>query len=142
MRQRFLFPSSFGRKKQALELAYYINKEYFLVFVQGGTLLSGQRTQSRAVQTGIIVPPGKQEIPINCVQASHHISSGASFKVDGYTPRKVMCALRTKNKSEVWNSVTCHSNECRSQAFRRNESNIKIIEALRRAAPDNLVSNL
>jgi hypothetical protein len=112
------------------------------VFVRGGTLLNGEGTQSRAVQTGIIVPPGKHEIPINCVHASHHISSGASFKFDGYTPRKVMSALRTKNQGEVWNSVSHYSDECRSQAFRRNETNPRVFEALRQVPADNLVSNL
>jgi hypothetical protein len=122
--------------------AKLINNTEQTVFVRGGTLLSGQGTQSRAVQTGIIVPPGKQEIPINCVHASHHISSGASFKVNGYTPRKVMSALRTKNQSEVWNSVTRHSNESRSQAFRRNESNPELCEILYDISTDNLASNL
>jgi hypothetical protein len=35
MRQSFSLSSSFGRKKQALELAYYISKEIFWGFVRG-----------------------------------------------------------------------------------------------------------
>lgn len=99
--------------------AKLINKADGPVFVRGGGILGGQGTQSRAVQTGTIVQPGKQEIPVNCIHATHGIRPNASFFLQGYAPPKVTASLRSRNQGQVWNSVQNYSSSAR-QAFHAN----------------------
>lgn len=94
--------------------AKLINKADGPVFVRGGGILEGQGTQSRAVQTGTIVQPGKQEIPVSCVHATHGIRTNASFFLQGYAPPKVTASLRSRNQSQVWNSVSDYGVQLRA----------------------------
>lgn len=97
--------------------AKLINKADGPVFVRGGGILGGQGTQSRAVQTGTIVQPGKQEIPVNCVHATHGIRPNASFFLQGYAPPKVTASLRSRNQSHVWNAVSDYGVQMRTSAL-------------------------
>jgi len=98
--------------------ARLVNLAGLPVFVRGGGILAGQDTQSRAFQKGAILMPGKQELPINCVHASHGIRPNAYFDFSGYAPRKVERALRNGNQNEVWNSVQASTIDMRQQALR------------------------
>jgi hypothetical protein len=121
--------------------AKLVNQSGKTVFVRGGAVLAGQGTQSRAVQTGTVVQPGKQEVPINCIHASHHIQAQANFNFQGYAPRRVEKALRQKNQGEVWGAVSSYHSSamCMSsmsaspQAFRSTLSSVR---------SDNLVETM
>ena len=78
------------------------------VFIRRGTMLKG-KTQHRAVVSSIVVAPLEEtSAEIRCIFASKGISSGATFKSAGYSPRKVMANLHN-DQSRVWASVSSYT---------------------------------
>ena len=92
------------------------------VFIRSGTILKSQGTQSRAVESSIIIVPKKeeskqdmpdapyivvsQEIPVRCIYASKGIHTGTTFSYGGDTPIEVRSALLSRSgQANTWRAV-------------------------------------
>jgi hypothetical protein len=112
------------------------NKSGFNVFIRKGTMLKGQGTQSRSPVNGIIVEPFKKyvPIPVNCIHASHGISTGAGFEAEGVAPQSIYQSLG--HQSSTWASINRYTSKLKSSMRER----APIPEArLMDVAEDNLV---
>lgn len=112
------------------------NKSGFNVFIRKGTMLKGQGTQSRSPVNGIIVEPFNKyvPIPVNCIHASHGISTGAGFEAEGVAPQSIYQSLG--HQSSTWASI----NRYTSKLKRSMRERAPIPEArLMDVAEDNLV---
>jgi len=113
------------------------NESGYNVFIRKGTMLHGEGTQSRSPIHGIIIEPIKKYIPmtVNCIHASHSISSGSGFKASGVAPQSVTQNLG--EQSNTWASIDRYTSKLK-RAYRaaapRNE-----VEHLMEIAEDNLV---
>lgn len=91
------------------------------IFIRSGTILKSQGTQSRAVESSVVVVPKEeknkqpnapeiivttQEIPVRCIYASKGIRTGSSFSYGGDTPIEVRSALLSKSgQGSTWKAV-------------------------------------
>jgi hypothetical protein len=91
------------------------------IFIRSGTILKSQGTQSRAVESSIIIVPKKeeikkdmpvpyivvsQEIPVRCIYASKGIKTGTAFSYGGDTPIEVRSALLSRSgQANTWRAV-------------------------------------
>jgi len=88
------------------------------VFIRAGTILKSNTTQSRAVETSIIILVKKEEnkkqkveVPVRCVFASKGISGGTTFAYGGTVPLEVRSALLSKKgQSKTWEAVDYATN--------------------------------
>ena len=92
------------------------NKSGYNVFIRKGTMLKGQGTQSRSPVNGIIVEPIKKfvPIPVNCIHASHGISTGAGFEAEGVAPQSVYQSLG--HQSSTWASINRYTSKLKRSA--------------------------
>jgi DNA-binding HxlR family transcriptional regulator len=116
------------------------NKSGKIVYVRKGTLLTGEGTQSRSPVFSVVLPPEKEfmEIPVNCIHASHGISSGASFKPKGVAPVSVYHSLGMQ--SETWQSIEEYTEKMKRSILGVGRSTPPEAEAMRNIAEDDLVS--
>lgn len=92
------------------------------IFIRSGTVLKSQGTQTRAVESSIIIVPKEekskqdipntqdkvvsQEIPVRCIYASKGIRTGSSFTYGGDTPMEVRSALLSRSgQANTWRAV-------------------------------------
>jgi hypothetical protein len=92
------------------------------IFIRSGTVLKSQGTQSRAVESSIIIVPQEekikhdipheqdkvvsQEIPVRCIYASKGIRTGSTFAYGGDTPIEVRSALLSRSgQANTWRAV-------------------------------------
>lgn len=104
------------------EIAHIIfeNEGELPILIEEGEIFHGQGTQDRiCISTIMVEPESQMEIPVKCVHAPHHLSSGARFKYGGKAGRHMLNKLRgmkysnaSMNKAaflidqrEVWNTV-------------------------------------
>jgi len=94
------------------------------VFIRAGTILKSNTTQSRAVETSILIikkeedKKHKMEVPVRCVYASKGISGGTKFAYGGTVPLEVREALLSKKgQASTWYAVAKETNY-RTQAMR------------------------
>ena len=107
------------------------------VFIRKGTMLQGKDTQSRSPVHSFIVEPSKLYTPItvNCIHASHGISTGSGFKAEGVAPQSV-----TQNLGEqgsTWASIDRYTSKLK-RAYRASAPSPEA-ERLMDVAADNLV---
>ena len=110
------------------EVAHIIfqNIGEFPILIEEGEIFLGQGTQDRICVATILVQPGDTvEIPVKCVHAPHHLSSGAAFGYGGKCSREMLGDLRTMKRSSaagkrgvstisqqrVWNKVATEAME-------------------------------
>ncbi len=74
------------------------------VFVRAGTIFTGT-TQPRAAQHSGVYQPGKEEVPVRCVQQTRGINSGSEMKFGDIAPMSVTMNLMAGSQSRVWESV-------------------------------------
>lgn len=74
------------------------------VFVRAGTIFAGA-TQNRAAQHSGVYQPGKEEVPVRCVQQTHGIHQGSEMKFGDIAPMSVTMNLMGGSQSKVWESV-------------------------------------
>ena len=93
------------RDTGSISIVEVSNKSGLNVFIRKGTMLHGEGTQSRSPVHGIIVEPIKKYIPmtVNCIHASHGISTGSGFKAEGVAPQSVTQNLG--EQSSTWASI-------------------------------------
>lgn len=117
-----------------------LNKSGKIVYLRKGTLLTGKGTQSRSPVFSVVLPPMKEfvEIPVNCIHASHGISSGASFKPKGVAPFSVYQSLGMQ--SETWQSIKEYTEKMKSTMLGVGRVAPPEAEAMRSIAEDDLVS--
>jgi hypothetical protein len=96
------------------------------IFIRSGTVLKSQGTQTRAVESSIIIIPQEEreedvkkgtkgapeiiitthEIPVRCIYASKGIRTGSSFTYGGDTPIEVRSALLSRSgQASTWKAV-------------------------------------
>jgi hypothetical protein len=90
------------------------------ILIEEGEIFLGQGTQDRICVSTMMVQPGETvEIPVKCVHAPHHLTSGAAFGYGGKASRPMLNELRsmktrsamhkapvsTISQSRVWNKV-------------------------------------
>ena len=92
------------------------------IFVRSGTILKSQGTQTRAVESSIVIVrkeeknkqgvPNEpdivvsQEIPVRCIYASKGIRTGTAFSYGGDTPIEVRSALLSRSgQANTWRAV-------------------------------------
>jgi len=90
------------------------------ILIEEGEIFQGQGTQDRmSVGTIMVEPQSKVEIPVKCVHAPHHLSSGAFFSHGGKASRGMLNELRSMkyanamqsipvssiNQNNIWNKV-------------------------------------
>jgi len=74
------------------------------VFVRAGTIFTGS-TQPRAAQHSGVYQPGKEEVPVRCVQQTRGINPGSEMKFGDIAPMSVTTNLMSGSQSSVWASV-------------------------------------
>lgn len=74
------------------------------VFVRAGTIFAGT-TQPRAAQHSGVYQPGKEEVPVRCVQQTRGINPGSEMKFGDIAPMSVTMNLMSGSQSRVWESV-------------------------------------
>jgi len=74
------------------------------IFVRAGSIFEGKGTQSRAVESNVIVI-AESTLPVKCVHQSHPIVAKASFDYCGVAPKPVLSSLVTGDQTSVWSSV-------------------------------------
>lgn len=95
------------------------SKKY--VFVRSGTVLKSTGTQSRAVETSVVITPQgqkeeekilidpiitKQEIPVRCIYSSKPISADTKFEYGGYVTSEVGSALMSRRgQHATWDAI-------------------------------------
>ena len=84
------------------------------IFIRSGTILKSQGTQTRAVESSVIIVPSKegtkekktQEILVRCIYASKVIRTGEKFAYGGDTPIEVRSALLSRSgQLDTWKAV-------------------------------------
>jgi hypothetical protein len=99
------------------------------IFIRSGTILKSQGTQSRAVESSVLIVPKEeknskdvhgdkanipnvsdiltsQEIPVRCIYASKGIHTGSTFIYGGDTPIEVRSALLSRSgQGSTWQAV-------------------------------------
>jgi len=84
------------------------------IFIRSGTVLKSQGTQTRAVESSVIIVPLKekmhgkntQEVSVRCIYASKGIRTGEKFAYGGDTPIEVRSALLSRSgQSNTWAAV-------------------------------------
>ena len=91
------------------------------VFIRSGTILKSQGTQSRAVESSIVIIPQeekdkhgitpeivitKREIPVRCIYASKGIRANATFVHGGDVPLEVRSSLLSRSgQASTWAAV-------------------------------------
>lgn len=91
------------------------------IFVRSGTVLKSQGTQSRAVESSVVIVPKEeknkqpnapeiivtmQEIPVRCIYASKGIHAGSTFAYGGDVPLEVRSALLSRSgQASTWRAV-------------------------------------
>jgi len=92
------------------------------IFIRSGTVLKSQGTQSRAVESSIIIIPKEeknkqdvpnvpeiiitQEIPVRCIYASKGIRTGGTFTYGGDVPLEVRSSLLSRSgQASTWAAV-------------------------------------
>lgn len=91
------------------------------IFVRSGTVLKSQGTQSRAVESSVVIVPKEeknkrsdapeivitmQEIPVRCIYASKAIRAGSAFAYGGDVPIEVRSALLSRSgQASTWRAV-------------------------------------
>ena len=96
------------------------NKGDLPILVEEGEIFQGEGTQDRiCVGTIMVEPKATVEVPVKCVHAPHHLSSGAGFGYGGKASRGMLKKLRTMkfssamvsapagmiDQGKVWNQV-------------------------------------
>jgi hypothetical protein len=74
------------------------------VFIRAGTIFAGS-TQPRAAQHSGVYQPGKEEVPVRCVQQTRGINPGSEMKFGDIAPMSVTMNLMSGSQSRVWESV-------------------------------------
>lgn len=104
------------------------------IFIRSGTVLRSQGTQSRAVESSVIIIPEKekvgqkekpgkkekveQEIPVRCIYASKGIRTGGIFAYGGDAPSEVRSTLLSKSgQSSTWEAVGRATNRLMALRF-------------------------
>jgi hypothetical protein len=80
------------------------NRTQKAVFVRAGTIFAGS-TQPRAAQHSGVYQPGKEEVPVRCVQQTRGINPGSEMKFGDIAPMSVTMNLMSGSQSRVWASV-------------------------------------
>lgn len=85
------------------------------IFIRSGTILKSQGTQSRAVESSIVITPqeekaknkkAEQEIPVRCIYASKGIRTGVTFTHGGDVPLEVRSSLLSRSgQGSTWAAV-------------------------------------
>jgi hypothetical protein len=93
------------------------------IFIRSGTILKSQGTQSRAVESSVIIVPKEekdkqdipnapeiviteQEIPVRCIYASKGIRTGGTFTYGGDVPIEVRSSLLSRSgQASTWAAV-------------------------------------
>lgn len=94
------------------------------IFIRSGTVLKSQGTQSRAVESSVIIVPKEeknkqditnvvpeivittQEIPVRCIYASKGIHTGGTFTYGGDVPLEVRSSLLSRSgQANTWAAV-------------------------------------
>lgn len=78
------------------------------VFVRAGTIFAGA-TQNRAAQHSGVYQPGKEEVPVRCVQQTRGIHQGSEMKFGDIAPMSVTMNLMGGNQGSVWESVRMYT---------------------------------
>lgn len=78
------------------------------VFVRAGTIFTGT-TQNRAAQHSGVYQPGKEEVPVRCVQQTRGINPGSEMKFGDIAPMGVTMNLMAGSQSQVWESVRSYT---------------------------------
>lgn len=115
------------------------------VFLRTGTIFKGQDTQTRAVNTSIVIMSQKQaiEVPVSCIHASHHISRGSKFTAMGSAPASVTSQLYSgRSQGSVWGSVKSFSCCAQSASKCGGQSASRLGRMRSTPASDNLVENM
>ncbi|TFG01536.1 MAG: hypothetical protein EU540_03445 [Promethearchaeota archaeon] len=82
------------------------NISEFPILIEEGEIFKGQGTQDRMCVGTIKVEPMKTvEIPVKCVHAPHHLSSGAAFGYGGKAGRGMLKELRSLKFSHAVNKA-------------------------------------
>ncbi len=82
------------------------NISEFPILIEEGEIFKGQGTQDRMCVGTIKVEPMKTvEIPVKCVHAPHHLSSGADFRYGGKAGRGMLKELRSLKFSHAVNKA-------------------------------------
>ena len=115
------------------------------VFLRTGTIFKGQGTQTRAVNTSIVIMPQKQaiEVPVSCVHASHAINRGSKFAAMGSAPSSVTSQLFAgRSQGAVWGSVKSYSCRAQSAGGQSASRDSRVYRANMSQESDNLVENM
>ena len=91
------------------------------IFIRSGTVLKSQGTQTRAVESSVVIVPKEeknkrtnapeiivtaQEIPVRCIYASKGIRAGSAFTYGGDTPIEVRSMLLSRSgQRATWKAV-------------------------------------
>jgi len=120
----------------SVEISSKVNEP---VFIRSGTMFEGVGTQSRTPTTSIVIIPNQQpmKVPVKCIHASHHISSGSNFKVAGSIPHYIGYAAfgPRASQSRVWSSVSMQASSVSHHAMHLSDNlidNVRKIETFKK----------
>ncbi len=97
------------------------------IFIRSGTVLKSEGTQTRAVESSIIIVPNdekirekvEQIIPVKCIYRSKGIRSGETFTYGGDVPIDVRSSLLSRSsQAKTWDAVGNATHRFMSSRFR------------------------
>ncbi len=84
----------------------FTNQGEIPILIEEGEIFLGKGTQDRISVGTIMVQPGDTvEIPVKCVHAPHHLTSGAAFGYGGKCSREMLTELRTMKAGHAHRSM-------------------------------------